>query len=542
MAPGLLYQSLVPMKIMMKQKFFHSVFFALALLSAACGSGGTTSDESGELVESLVLGSISEIEFGTDGAVIQFDSVSASQTYLIDIFSYNDSSATYAFEITTEGSSNISQAVMALTSGSIDVTEDFHEQLRNAEETLDGEVVEASNLHASVQALTIGSTSSFKVITSTSSSSSYTTVTGKLRYENDDFYLYIDTRVSDSISDSEMNSFVTNFAASVASERTLFGGESDVNGDGHFIVLITPAVNQLGASGGGIITGFFYAIDLYSSDTYAASNEMEIYYTLAPDPSGTYGTAVSESFAYSNYLVSVLPHEFQHMISYNQHVFLNGGSSESSFLNEGMSHLAEDIYSINSDNYMAEVGVENPSRIANYLDATDSTCFICGSSLVQRGGSYLFMRYLYEQAQKGNMSGASDGADFINRLLNTSRTGLSNIVFAALESTDNADFKDLLGPFGLAMYLSDTDLTTDNRYTFEGIDLRAVQDDNRSTSLEGTAFQSISSLAFSDTVVTAGHSYMTLTGDQIIATGNRLQINVADGMLAGGFVVQLDAD
>ena len=41
---------------------------------------------------------------------------------------------------------------------------------------------------------------------------------------------------------------------------------------------------------------------------------------------------------------SLLAHEFQHLISFNQHVLLRpGGDSEVSWLNEGMSHVTEDL-------------------------------------------------------------------------------------------------------------------------------------------------------------------------------------------------------
>ena len=36
-------------------------------------------------------------------------------------------------------------------------------------------------------------------------------------------------------------------------------------------------------------------------------------------------------------------HEFQHMISFGQHVLARGGASESLWLNEGLSHIAEEL-------------------------------------------------------------------------------------------------------------------------------------------------------------------------------------------------------
>ena len=36
-------------------------------------------------------------------------------------------------------------------------------------------------------------------------------------------------------------------------------------------------------------------------------------------------------------------HEFQHMISFNQHVLVRGGNAEETWLNEGLSSFAEEL-------------------------------------------------------------------------------------------------------------------------------------------------------------------------------------------------------
>jgi hypothetical protein len=50
------------------------------------------------------------------------------------------------------------------------------------------------------------------------------------------------------------------------------------------------------------------------------------------------GLAAEDSF-----FESLLAHEFQHLISYNQHVLVHDGMSEISSINKAMSHVAEDL-------------------------------------------------------------------------------------------------------------------------------------------------------------------------------------------------------
>ena len=80
---------------------------------------------------------------------------------------------------------------------------------------------------------------------------------------------------------------------------------------------------------------------------------------------------------------------------------MSGGLPEENWLNEGMSHFMED---------WAGYGVENPSRYAMYLASPSTYGVVTQSSpnLMERGASYLFLRFLYEQA--------SDGTAFIRSL------------------------------------------------------------------------------------------------------------------------------
>lgn len=403
---------------------------------------------------------------------------------------------------------------------------EVHEILRDQEFGIQGEKAYPSTTKALVKTQ-MGGSRSFKVLEDLSGQSA-AIVEASLRYSSGNIDVYVDDRNSGALSDSELETVLFDFDSVIQKERNLFGAESDVNGDGKFVVLMSQAVNELGSVGGGMLTGFFYAVDLYSADYFPVSNEMEILYTMVPDSEGAFGTAVSKEFALSNILPSVLPHEFQHMINYNQHVFVAKGFAEDSFLNEALSHLAEDIYSID-DGMMRKTGIDNPSRVAIYLASTATTCFTCGSNLAQRGGSYLFLRYLYEQAELGNL-GSGSGADLIKNMVQTPLTGVENIVAASLQSDDVHRFSELMERFATALYLSNTGITEDSRYYFSGINLRTLQEDNRGTYLDGPVFSTSSG-----TLVNSGIAYIDISGKT-----DPTPINLSEDASVGGILMQLE--
>lgn len=521
-----------------------SICYLWLLMMVACGSASTLSTTSAETSGSsstseystnLEGGAVSAVTLTDNQAVIQLGTVSNSASYVLAL--YSSSGTTNAFSV---GDTDLS-APKALTKTSEDITEDLHQWLREEEKTLDTDAMLPSRpplLKAAVTTPDVGSQRTFKVLGSFGGTSTTTTVTATLRYKTSHFLAYVDARNASSLSDSDLATLLEKYDSIIEKEQALFGREADVDGDGHFNILFTQAVNELGGSSGGIITGFFYAVDEFSAGVYPQSNQTEIFYTFVPDPEGEFGTAISKSFALSNILPSVLPHEYQHMINFNQHYFVRGGAAESSFLNEGLSHLAEDIYSINDVDYMEETGVENPARVSGYLASTGSLCITCGSSLYQRGGSYLLLRYLYEQAEKGNIENADNGAELIANLLQTTDTGVTNIVKAIYGDTATTTrFNEIMGQFGLAVFMSNTGLSTDARFNFSGINLRTTQDDNRGTVLEGPALTS-SDLPLSSTIGGASVSYVVLTGSQINELGGSIPVALSSNAQAGAYLIQ----
>jgi len=516
------------------------VFGLMSCGGAQFDSDAASSSSSGSTTSNVLAGSINTLNTTNASDVsITFDSLTDDEEVLMMLYSYDEETTSTGFQLGTSDSS-LSSSYLMNDFEATDTADDFNEALRQLERDIDDNALAATrsaNMQYAVKYAAVGSQKNFKVITSTSSTSNYNTVTATLRHSTSDYEFYVDNRNASAISDADLEDLANGFSADDV--RTLFGNESDVDANGKFAVLFTQEVNELGASSGGLITGFFYAVDLFDSSSYSASNEMEVYYTLVPDPNGDLGTAVSEDFCFSNVYPSVLPHEFQHMISFNQHFFMNGGSSEESWLNEALSHLAEDIINIDANDYMAETSLENPSRVSSYLNNIDSLCFSCGSNLYQRGGSYLFVRYLYEQAELGNIAAVTNGAALIELLLNTDETGVDNIKTALFgEDATEAEFKDIVGKFSLAVYFSNTGNQTDDIYNFQGINLRALQNDGRGTVLNGPSIQTVTSLPFTDTLSGVGITYLSITGAEINDNGGSFSLSLGDDAKFGGYVIR----
>ena len=68
-------------------------------------------------------------------------------------------------------------------------------------------------------------------------------------------------------------------------DTTAFGRESDIDGNGVVIVLLTPRINALTRRlqpTGSVILGYFFGLDLLPDEPN--SNDGEIFYGLVPDP------------------------------------------------------------------------------------------------------------------------------------------------------------------------------------------------------------------------------------------------------------------
>jgi hypothetical protein len=244
-------------------------------------------------------------------------------------------------------------------------------------------------------------------------------------------------------------------------DTTAFGRESDIDGNGVVVVLLTQHVNALSPdcnSTGRVILGYFFGADLLPlSAANPGSNVAEVFYGLVPDP-GNMQCDITEPFARSH-LPATFIHEFQHMISYNQHVLVRGGSAENTWLNEGLSHFAEelggrqvpDVECPNSSSCATEfIRSGDLSNAFEYLASPEDFFLIePGTStgkLEERGANWLFVRWLADHFATDTVL----GTDLTRRLDATAQTGGANV-----EAQTGEDFSKLVGEWQLANYLDD---------------------------------------------------------------------------------------
>jgi hypothetical protein len=240
-----------------------------------------------------------------------------------------------------------------------------------------------------------------------------------------------------------------------------FGQESDIDANDVVIVLLTHRVNALSPDCNAtesVILGYFFGADLLPrGPNNPGSNEAEIFYGLVPDADNP-DCSVPETFALSR-LPATFVHEFQHMISFNQHRLVRGASSEDTWLNEGLSHFAEELAGLQvpdtecpisgscADDFLAQGDLVNAFA---YLESPEDFFLIePGSStgrLEERGANWLFVRWLVDHFATDSLL----GADLTRRLVATNLVGSANVV-----AQTGVDFSMLVPEWQLSNYLDD---------------------------------------------------------------------------------------
>jgi hypothetical protein len=258
-------------------------------------------------------------------------------------------------------------------------------------------------------------------------------VTATLRYVGQHAAIYVDSAApSGGLADQDLQALGQLFDSDLYGVDTrAFGAESDVDNNGLFFNAdIDPA---------------------FIGDN--RSNQAEVFYAIVPDPRGTVTCAFATSDVKRLVPVTFI-HEFQHMISYYHHVLLGGGSTETLWLNEGMSHLAEELGGwhflaqgdttrfsdfVLGDVYDAYRYLRNPGAYATLFGSGTGT-------LEERGAAWLFLRWVLDQY--GDAS--QNDYDLTRRLEETPLRGAANV-----EAATGDSMSELLPQWFLANYVSD---------------------------------------------------------------------------------------
>ncbi len=295
--------------------------------------------------------------------------------------------------------------------------------------------------------------------------SGFTTVTAALRHQGAHGLVYEDTTApANGYTQADLDNLGSRFDDFFYPiDTTAFGRETDLDGNGAVIILLSPAVNRLSGncnSTQSVILGFFFPDDLIPGS--AGSNDGEVFYGLVPDPANSQCT-ISRSFVLGAIGPTFL-HEFQHMISFGRHVVLGHGAGEDNWLDEGLSRLAEELGGRElPDSVCAPASCfsqypsEDLSNGFAYLrkDQLEANALIeagnVDGTLAQAGANWLFVRWLADHFATDSILGTSltralDGAD------SPAGTGLTGSINAA--TVTGVDFPTLVGEWQLANYLT----------------------------------------------------------------------------------------
>lgn len=269
-----------------------------------------------------------------------------------------------------------------------------------------------------------------------------------------------------------------------------FGSPSDIDGNGHVFLLFTPQVNAATPRGShGILAGFFFDGDLFPTtgpNSCAESNEGEIFYLLTPDPTGQFSDVRSTSSVRQS-IRGTMAHEFQHMINAGVRLFKENAPNEVVWLNEGLSHFAEELVGRaedsfsdtqklvigdvadfpSLDNFNAFFG-QNMARLREFMltpGTLGATSIHADTSLAVRGAAWSLLRYSADHYAGGNV------AAFTRALVAGPDTGVANLV-----ARTGTSFDSVAAGWLPALYASDDGVAgLPARYTYLSWDIRSIE-------------------------------------------------------------------
>ena len=229
-------------------------------------------------------------------------------------------------------------------------------------------------------------------------------------------------------------------------DTAMFGPPTDIDGNGRVVVLFSKAVNALTPRvSSGVVLGFFFSRDLLPrqspSGSCVGSNAGEMFYVLVPDPTGSVSAVRTKQFVQSVAL-GTIAHELQHLINSSRRLYVNDAQviSEEPWLNEGLSHVAEELVFYRASGRAPRQNLDaaaladpatraafdlfqnaNFRRFLEYLRLPASFSPVGDNDQLQtRGAAWAFLRYVADRA------GATDG-DFWRRLVNSKTVGANNL-------------------------------------------------------------------------------------------------------------------
>jgi immune inhibitor A len=177
---------------------------------------------------------------------------------------------------------------------------------------------------------------------------------------------------------------------------------------------------------GSSVAGYYSSADQFSRLANQYSNEKEMFYISLPwlNRTGDY-----------TYYETVLAHEFQHMIHWHN------DRNEETWVNEGLSELAQEIAGYPPDTGFASIFARTPDTQLNTWNE------VSGSNAAHYGSAYLFMAYLLQRF----------GEDVTKAIVAHQANGILGIEQALQETGHDLTFNELFADWLVANYVDDPD-------------------------------------------------------------------------------------
>ena len=228
-------------------------------------------------------------------------------------------------------------------------------------------------------------------------------------------------------------------------ERTVFGMESDQDGDGRVSLVFTPLTKD-------VAVAFFTGCDLLDMPGCGGGNKGEYLYLTPPaDIAPPYNTpaAVKETLA----------HELGHLVHFNRKVLRNKATSwnDSAYVIEGFGGFAQDVVGFQAGNlYVAMAGLQQINDFS-MTDVLGLKAYDTKRDGALRGGGYWFIRYVYDrgggdEAKPDGTITSLGGPAFLRALMDATPS-----VAASVPTIGKTNMADVVMDFYTALAMSNRD-------------------------------------------------------------------------------------
>jgi hypothetical protein len=299
--------------------------------------------------------------------------------------------------------------------------------------------------------------------------------------------------------DAEYASIAATFDTLIfALDTTAFGAPFDLDGNGRVLIFFTQTVNQLTPRGSqGFIGGFFFARDLFPDTNQTsllqacpASNQGEMFYVPVLDPLKVFTDVpdFADKTQFKIDLIGTLAHEFQHLINASRRLYVTQTVNwdEDVWLNEGMSHIAEELLYFRESGFAPKqfltlktvagsqaavdavnnYQLQNLARLDDYLFAPGiNSPYAENDSLETRGATYELLRYAMDLSTGSNSS-------YLHALINTQQTGMAN--FNAVFGATFPNIFTAVQQQVIANFFNGSGIAIDPKYSFPSWNYRDV--------------------------------------------------------------------